>query len=158
MPWLLMMLVPLKLIYDVTTDRPTSAPPPLQTAWLSSDRLVQRPNFYLTHHTYDTFITIITVGHRLFFYHVPFEIIGRIAQSVQRHATGWTVRGLNPGGGWELTHPPRPVLEPTQLPVPWVTRVKRPWRGVNNPPHLGPKSRREYSYTSTSSLSFHSLF
>ena len=27
-----------------------------------------------------------------------FKIVGRIAQSVQRLATGWTVRGSNPGG------------------------------------------------------------
>ena len=34
----------------------------------------------------------------------------RIAQSVKRLATGWTVRGSNPGGGGEifLTHPDRP--------------------------------------------------
>jgi len=26
---------------------------------------------------------------------------------------------------------------------------KRPWRGVGHPPHLGPRLRKEYSYTST---------
>ena len=35
--------------------------------------------------------------------------MGRVAQSVQRLATGWTVRGSNPGGGEIfLTYPDRP--------------------------------------------------
>jgi hypothetical protein len=29
----------------------------------------------------------------------PFIAVGRVAQSVQRLATGWTVRGSNPGEG-----------------------------------------------------------
>ena len=31
--------------------------------------------------------------------HFPNTFVGRVAQSVQRLATGWTVRGSNPGGG-----------------------------------------------------------
>ena len=38
-----------------------------------------------------------------------------IAQSVQRLATGWTVRGSNPGGGLDFQN-----LEPTQPPVQWL--------------------------------------
>jgi hypothetical protein len=44
-----------------------------------------------------------------------------IAQSVQRLATGWTVRGSNPGGGGrDFQHPSRPALGPTQPHIQWI--------------------------------------
>ena len=61
-----------------------------------------------------------------------------VAQLVQRLATGWTVRGSNPGGGRDFPHPPVPDLGPTQPPIQWVPGlsrgVKRPGRGVDHPP------------------------
>jgi hypothetical protein len=41
----------------------------------------------------------------------------------------------------------------------WVSfpEVKRPGRGVDHPPHQGPKLKKEYSYTSTP-LGIHCLF
>jgi hypothetical protein len=40
----------------------------------------------------------------------------RVAQSVQRLATGWTVRGSNPGGGEIFrTRPDRPWVPPNLL-------------------------------------------
>ena len=63
-----------------------------------------------------------------------------IAQSVQRLATGWTVRRSNPGG-WGRDSPrlSRPALAPTQPPVQCVPGlslpgVKRPERDVDHPP------------------------
>ena len=41
--------------------------------------------------------TLMKNGH--FLVCVLRDIVGAIAQSVQRLATGWTVRGSNPGGG-----------------------------------------------------------
>jgi len=35
----------------------------------------------------------------LFYTKNTYLLVGRVAQSVQRLATGWTVRGSNPGGG-----------------------------------------------------------
>jgi hypothetical protein len=35
--------------------------------------------------------------------------------------------------------------------------VKRPGRGVDNPPHLAPRLKKEYSYTSNPNLSLHGL-
>ena len=43
-----------------------------------------------------------------------------IAQSVLRLATGWTVRGSNPGGRRDFLHLSRPTLGPTQPPIQWV--------------------------------------
>jgi len=53
-----------------------------------------------------------------------YEEVGRVAQSVQRLTTGWTVRESNPGGG-EIFRPSRPALEPIQPPVQWVPGLSR---------------------------------
>jgi hypothetical protein len=64
--------------------------------------------------------------------------VGRVAQSVQRLATGWTVRRSNPGGVRDFPNPSRPALWPTQPPVQWELGhfpvVKRLGDGVNRPP------------------------
>ena len=44
----------------------------------------------------------------------------RVAQSVQRMATGWTVRGSIPGGGRDFPRTSRPALGTTQPSVQWV--------------------------------------
>ena len=78
-----------------------------------------------------------------------------IAQSVLRLATGWTVPETNRGGG-EI------FLGPTQPPVLWVPSlspgVKRPWRGVDHPPQLAPRLKKEYRYTFTPTLGIRGLF
>ena len=48
-----------------------------------------------------------------------------IAQSVWRLATGWVVRGSNPGGGRNFPHPSRPSLGSTQPPVQGAPGVSR---------------------------------
>jgi hypothetical protein len=60
-----------------------------------------------------------------------------IAQSVQRLATGWTVRGSNPGGGEIFrTRPDRPCGLPSLLynGTGSFPGVKRPGLGVDHPP------------------------
>ena len=57
-----------------------------------------------------------------------------ISQSVQRLATGWTVRGSNPGGGEIFltcpeAHPASYTMGTGSFPG-----VKRPGRGVDHPP------------------------
>ena len=63
-------------------------------------------------------------------------------------ATGWTVRGSNPGGGGEIlctrTHrpwgPPSLLYNGSRFSLPGV---KRPRRGVDHPPHLAPRLKKE---------------
>ena len=58
---------------------------------------------------------------------------------------GWTVRGSNPGWGWDFRHPSRPAIGPTQPPVEWVTShfpgIRWPRRGVKHPPRSSAKLR-----------------
>ena len=46
-------------------------------------------------------------------------------QSVQRLATGWTVRGSNPGGGEIFRTRPDRLLGPTHPPVQWALGLSR---------------------------------
>jgi hypothetical protein len=61
-----------------------------------------------------------------------------LTSDVLRLATGWTVRGSNPGGGDNVYNLPRPALGPTQPPIQWIPslfpRVKQPGRGSDHPP------------------------
>ena len=69
-----------------------------------------------------------------------------IAQSVQRLATGWKVRGSNPDGGEIFrTRPDRPWGPPTFLYNGYrvfFPAVKQPERGVDQPPHLAPRLKK----------------
>ena len=77
--------------------------------------------------------------------------VARIALSVQRLATCWTVRGSNHNGDEIFrTRPDRPwgpaslLYNGYRISLP---ELKRLGRGVNNTPHLSPRLKKEYSYT-----------
>jgi hypothetical protein len=54
--------------------------------------------------------------HTLSFLSIYYQNVGRVAQSVQQLATGWTVRGSNPSGGKIFhTRPDRPWGPPSLL-------------------------------------------
>jgi hypothetical protein len=61
-----------------------------------------------------------------------FYMWGGIAHSVERLATGWTVREWNPGGGQDFTNLSRPALVLILYNVyrVYFRRVKRTGRGV----------------------------
>ena len=60
--------------------------------------------------------------------------------------------------GRYFPHPSRPALGPTQPPIPGLSPwVNRPRRGVDHPPHLVSRLKREQSYTSTPPLGFRGL-
>jgi hypothetical protein len=69
-----------------------------------------------------------------------------IAQSVEQHATGWTIRGSNPGGSEIVrTRPERLWGLPSLLHNGYGSfpGVKRQGRGVYHPPHLAPRLKKE---------------
>ena len=70
-----------------------------------------------------------------------------IVQSVQRLATGWTVRGSNPGGGEIIrTRSDRPRGRPSLLYTgdrSSFPGVKLPGSGVDQPPHLERRLKEE---------------
>ena len=52
------------------------------------------------------------------------DLVGRVAQSVQRMSHGLDGPGSNPGGD-EIFRASRPALGPTQSPVKWVPGFSR---------------------------------
>ena len=63
--------------------------------------------------------------------------------------------GIESRRGRDFLHLTRLAVRPTQPPLQWVPGfpgVKWPGRGVDHPPHLAPRLRKEKSYTSTPSL------
>jgi hypothetical protein len=85
-----------------------------------------------------------------------------IAQSVQRLAMGWTVRGSNPGGARFFA----PVQTgPGAHPASYTMGNGSIFLGLSDRgveltthPHLAPRLKKEYSYTSTPPLGLHGLF
>ena len=90
------------------------------------------------------------------------ELETAMAQSVQRLATGWKVRGRNPGGGRHFPPPPRPATGVHPAFYKTGTRVfpgGKSGRGVvlTTHPHLGPMLKKQYSYTSTPTVGLRRL-
>ena len=78
-------------------------------------------------------------------------------------ATRYGLDGPQIESRWErdFPHPSRPVLGPTQPPIQWVPGLFRGQSGrgmvLTTHPLLGPRLKKEYIYTSTSSLGLRSL-
>jgi hypothetical protein len=88
--------------------------------------------------------------------------ISLIARPRTRAAWSEHCRGSNPGGGKvSRTCPDRPWGPPSILysgpRVPFAG-VKRPRRGIDHPPHLALRLKKEYSYTSTPFLDLYVLW
>jgi len=69
--------------------------------------------------------------------------------------SGWTVRGSNPGVREIFrTCPDRPGVHPASYAMGTgsLPGVKRPVRGVDQPPHLAPRLKKEWGYTSSPPL------
>ena len=79
--------------------------------------------------------------------------VGRVAQSVQRLATGWTVRGSNPGGGEIFRTSPNRLWGPPSLLYNgyWVFPGGKqlPGRDADPSPPSSAVVKKEQSYTST---------
>jgi hypothetical protein len=62
----------------------------------------------------------------------------------------------------DFPHLSRPALEPTQPPTQWAPSLSRGQSdrsvAVTNHPHLAPRLKKDYSYTSTPTLGFRGLF
>jgi hypothetical protein len=81
----------------------------------------------------------------------PFLLVGS-AQSVWRLTTNRTFRGSNPVGGRNFPHPSGPAVGPTQPPTQSFPGGKAAWCGVDHNPHLTPRLKKVYNYTSAPPL------
>jgi hypothetical protein len=79
----------------------------------------------------------------------PFAIMGRVAQSVQRLTTGWTVRGSNPGEARFPWSPPSFLYNGYRV---FPGGKVRPGRAADHSPPSSAAVMEDYSYTSTHSL------
>ena len=72
-----------------------------------------------------------------------------IAHSVQRIATGWTVKVRTPvrSSNFVFSKAIRTGPGFLHLPLQWVRLVRRPQRGVDNPTHLDPRLRMASAMT-----------
>ena len=69
-------------------------------------------------------VDLIRLVRLLNFLTISLQLRAGIAQS--RLATGWTVRGSNPGGGGaKFSAPVQTALRPTQPPIQWVVDLSR---------------------------------
>jgi hypothetical protein len=71
--------------------------------------------------------------------------VGRVAQSVKRRTTGWTVRGSNPGGVRFFAHVqtgPGAHLASCTMGTESFPGVKRPGRGADYPPPSSAEVKR----------------
>ena len=84
-----------------------------QEFWMVSVCLQVKDRTLLSYGPQCLFLKSVSTHHSILVY---FMQVGRVAQLVQRLATGWTVRGSNPGGG-EIFHscPDRPWGLPSLL-------------------------------------------
>jgi len=84
-----------------------------------------------------------------------------IAWSIQRPATGWTVRGSNPGVSEIFRNRPDRLRGPPSLLYKGYRvsflGIKLPGSGVAHPPHLTPRLKKKYSDTSTSPIDIYDL-
>ena len=81
------------------------------------------------------------------------------------HLTRYVLVGLGIESrlGWDFPHPSRPALGSAQPTVQYEDRVsfpgvKWPRRGIDYPPHLAPRSKKEYSYISNPHWAFMGCF
>ena len=77
------------------------------------------------------------------------SVVGRAAQSVQRLATGWTVRGSNPGGGRDFPHLPSLLYDGYQV---FPGGKQRPGPDADPSPPSSAVVMKGQSYTSTPSI------
>jgi len=86
--------------------------------------------------------------------HLKFIYVTHNTIRVQLLFTGWTVRGSNPGRGWDFPHPSRQTLGPIQPPIQWVPGLSRckaagAWRWPPTPTSAKVKERVELTSTPT---------
>jgi len=97
----------------------------------------------MTADKYEHFFVLVWVALKIVNVLLHAWVVGRDSSVGIATRYGLDGPGIESQWGREFPHPSRPAVGPTKPPTQWVPGVRRPGRGVDHPPYLVPRLKKE---------------